>query len=224
MSYSLFWILQLRFSHLPVYFSHLSFWFLFFTPAGFDSNLSHAKWHLMLETEIDPTKHVSFNLLLIIPMQMAQNKYTIKIKWTLEDKHPFLNQFYCYYFFAGNVFFFFFWRLITFQYCIGFAIHWHESTLVYMCSPSDISSHPSPSHTSGSSQCTSPENPVSCIKHGLVIHSHMIIYMFQCHSPKPSHPRPIPQSPKDCSIHLCLFCCLAYRVIITTSLNSIYMH
>ena len=36
--------------------------------------------------------------------------------------------------------------------------------------------------------------------------SHMIIYMFQCHSPKSSHPRPLPQSPKDCSIHLCLFC------------------
>ena len=54
--------------------------------------------------------------------------------------------------------------------------------------------------------------------------SHMIIYMFQCHSPKLSHPRPLPQGPKDCSIHLCLFCCLAYRVIITIFLNSIYMH
>ena len=54
--------------------------------------------------------------------------------------------------------------------------------------------------------------------------SHMIIYMFQCHSPKPSHPCPLPQNPKDCSTHLCLFCCLAYRVIITIFLNSIYMH
>ena len=34
--------------------------------------------------------------------------------------------------------------------------------------------------------------------------SYMILYMFQCHSPKSSHPRPLPQSPKDCSIHLCL--------------------
>ena len=41
-----------------------------------------------------------------------------------------------------------------------------------------------------------------------------IFYMFQCHSPKSSHPLPLPQSPKDCSIHLCLFCCLAYRVIV----------
>ena len=48
--------------------------------------------------------------------------------------------------------------------------------------------------------------------------------MFQCHSPKSSHPLPLPQSPKDCSIHLCLFCCPTYRVIITIFLNSIYMH
>ena len=54
--------------------------------------------------------------------------------------------------------------------------------------------------------------------------SHMLIYMFQCHSPISSHPRPLPQSPKVCSIHLCLFFCLIYKVIITIFLNSIYMH
>ena len=37
----------------------------------------------------------------------------------------------------------------------------------------------------------------------------------------PNHPPlPLPQSPKDCSIHLCLFCCLTYRVIVTIFLNS----
>ena len=50
--------------------------------------------------------------------------------------------------------------------------------------------------------------------------SYMILYMFQLHSPKSFHPLPLPQSPKDCSIHLCLFCCLAYRVVITIFLNS----
>ena len=35
---------------------------------------------------------------------------------------------------------------------------------------------------------------------------------------------PSPQSPKDCSIRLCLFCCITYRVIVTIFLNSIYMH
>ena len=54
--------------------------------------------------------------------------------------------------------------------------------------------------------------------------SYMILYMFQCHSPKSSHPLPLSQSPKDCSIHQCLFCCLVYRVIVTIFLNSIYMH
>ena len=53
--------------------------------------------------------------------------------------------------------------------------------------------------------------------------SYMIVYMFQCHSPKSSHPLPLSQSPKVCSTHLCLFCCLAYRVIIAIFLNSIYM-
>ena len=38
--------------------------------------------------------------------------------------------------------------------------------------------------------------------------SHMIIFMFQCYSLKASHPFLLPQSPKDCSVHLCLFCCL----------------
>ena len=53
--------------------------------------------------------------------------------------------------------------------------------------------------------------------------SHMITYMFQCYSLKSSHPRLLPQSPKDCSIHLCLFCCLENRVIVTIFLNSLYM-
>ena len=55
--------------------------------------------------------------------------------------------------------------------------------------------------------------------------SYMILCMFQCQSPKSSHPRPLPlpQSPKISSIHLCLFFCLAYKVIVTIFLNSIYM-
>ena len=50
--------------------------------------------------------------------------------------------------------------------------------------------------------------------------SYMIVYMFQCHSPKSSHPLTLPLFH---STHLCLFCCLAYRVIIVIFLNSIYM-
>ena len=55
----------------------------------------------------------------------------------------------------------------------------------------------------------------------------MILYMFQCHSPKSSHPLPLPlsQSPKDCSIHQCLFCCLSpYNLSIHPSINLFFIH
>ena len=51
---------------------------------------------------------------------------------------------------------------------------------------------------------------------------HMVMYMFQWYSIKSSHPL-LPLNPKVCSLYLCLFCCLAYRVIVTLFLNSIYM-
>ena len=76
---------------------------------------------------------------------------------------------FCFYFLKK--FIYFNWRLITLLITlivVGFAIHWHESARIYMCSPSPLSP-PSPSHPSGSSQCTSPEHPVSCIKPGVVI-------------------------------------------------------
>ena len=60
--------------------------------------------------------------------------------------------------------------------------------------------------------------------------SYKILYMFQCQSPKSSHPLTLLQSSKHCSIYLCLFCCLPYHllsrlpsaVIITIYLNSMY--
>ena len=123
-------------------------------------------------------------------------------------------------------YFYFNWRLITLQYRIGFAIQQHESsTGVHMFPilnppptslpipfPLGYPSAPDPSIL----------YPASNLDGGFI--SYMILYTFQCHSPKSSHPFPLPKGPKDCSIHLCLFCCLAYRVIITFFLNSIYLH
>ena len=47
-------------------------------------------------------------------------------------------------------------------------------------------------------------------------------FIFQCYSLKSPHPHLLTQSPKVCSLHLFLFCCLAYMVVITVFLNSIY--
>ena len=64
---------------------------------------------------------------------------------------------------------------------------------------------------------------VSCIQPGLVscftLDNIQVSMLFSQNIP----PSPSPQSPKVCSIHLCLFFCFAYRVIITIFLNSIYM-
>ena len=63
---------------------------------------------------------------------------------------------------------------------------------VYMCSPSwTLLPPPSPYHPSGSSQCTSPKHPVSCIEPGLAtrfIHDIMHVSMpfSQIFPPSPS--------------------------------------
>ena len=50
---------------------------------------------------------------------------------------------------------------------------------VYMCSPSWTPlPSPSPYHPSGSSQCTSPKLPVSCIEPRLAIRFYKVLYMF----------------------------------------------
>ena len=64
-----------------------------------------------------------------------------------------------------------YWRLITLQYCSGFAIYHMNRPWVYVCPPSWTPlPPPSPSHPSGLSQGTDFECPVSCIKLGLVIY------------------------------------------------------
>ena len=117
--------------------------------------------------------------------------------------------------------------LFILLYNIVFVLPYIDMNLpwVYMCSPSWTPSH-LPPHPIPLGHPSAPAP--SALYHASNLDwrfiSHMIFYMFQCHSPISSCPCPLPQSPKDCSIHLCLFCYLAYRVIFTTFLNPIYMH
>ena len=122
------------------------------------------------------------------------------------------------------LFVYFNWRLITLQYCGDFChtLTWisHGCTCVpHPEPPSHLPPHAIPQGC--------PSAPaLSALFHTLNLDwwsvSHMVIYMFQCYSLK-SSPLPLPQSPKFCSLHLCLFCCLSYRVIITIFLNSLCM-
>ena len=95
---------------------------------------------------------------------------------------------------------------------------------IYMCSPSQSPlPPPSPPHPSGSSQCTSPEHLSHASNLVWCSISSLIIYLFQSCSLETSHSRLLPQSLEVCSVHLCLFFCFSYRVIVNIFLNSIYM-
>ena len=132
---------------------------------------------------------------------------------------------------------------------VVFGIHRFESAMGAHVSPHPEPPPTSlPTQSLGLSLSTGFECPASCIELGLLIYFtygnihvsmlfsqiillnldwssilHMVIYMFQCYSLKLSHPCLLPQSPKVCSLHLFLFCCLAYRIVVTIFLNSIYM-
>ena len=110
-------------------------------------------------------------------------------------------------FFLGSFFFFFNlfnWRLITLQYCSGFChtFTWisHGCTCVpHPEPPSHLPPHPIPlGHPSAPA--------LSTLSHASNLDwrsvSHTRIYMFQCYPLRSSHPRLLPQSPKDCSIQL----------------------
>ena len=115
--------------------------------------------------------------------------------------------------------------MIILQYCIGFAIHQHASATGVHVFP--ILNAPPTSFPIPSLWVLPVHQPqASCILHRTWTGDSFLIRYYTCFNAiLPNHPPlPLPQSPKDCSIHLCLFCCLAYRVVVTIFLNSIYMH
>ena len=107
--------------------------------------------------------------------------------------------------FKKHKFIYFNWRLITLQCCIGFAIHQHESAKsihVFLILNLPPTSLPVPSLW----VIPVHQPQASCILHWTWTGDSFLIwyYTFHCHSPKASHPLPLPQSPKDCYLHLCL--------------------
>ena len=81
---------------------------------------------------------------------------------------------------------------------------------VYMCSPFRPSfPHPSPSHPTGSSQCTSHEHPVSYIKSGLVIYFTYNIYVSMLFS---QIIPPSPSSTESKSLFFTSVCLLLSRI------------
>ena len=100
------------------------------------------------------------------------------------------------------------WRLIT-------ILQWFCHTLTWISHGCTCAPHPEPPshlppHPTLQGHPSAPA--LSALPHASNLDwrsvSHMIIYKFQCYFFRPYYPCLLPQSPKDCSIHLCLFCCL----------------
>ena len=132
--------------------------------------------------------------------------------------------FYSFYLFILFYFYFYFYFILLYNSVLVLPYIDMNPPWVYMQSQT-WTPLPSPSsqHPSGSSPCTSPKHAVSCIGHRLAIwflHDiiHVSIPFSQIIPPSPS--------PSESKVHytqLCLFSCLAYRVVIAIFLNSIYM-
>ena len=82
---------------------------------------------------------------------------------------------------------------------------------------------PSTYHPSGSSQCTSPKHPVSCIEPGLTIHFIYDIIHVSMPFSQIIPPSPSPTESKRLFYTSVSLLLSPYRVIITIFLNSIYM-
>ena len=74
--------------------------------------------------------------------------------------------------------------------------------------------------------CIMHKTYIKCIKSNTCGDSFHIWYFTCFNAILPYHPALTlsHRVQKNCSVHLCLFCCLTYRVMVTIFLNYLYMH
>ena len=115
------------------------------------------------------------------------------------------------------VFFLFFILFFTLQYCIGFAIHQHEFARGVHVFPI---LKPPPTSLPIPSLWVIPvyQLQASCILHQTWTGDSFLIWYYTCFNAiLPNHPTlSLSHGVQKTVLYLCLFCCLAYRVIMIT--------
>ena len=126
-----------------------------------------------------------------------------KITWLLLLIQSFFFFFFFFTKFNTVLFYFLFYNIILVLPYIDMNPSW-----VYMCSPSWTPLQPPfPSHPSGSSQCSSPEHPVSCIEPGLVIR--FIYYNIHVSVPFSQTTPPLPSPTESKRL---LYICVSFAI------------